>query len=44
MVERFLSFLIGHFTFLGIEFQYWMVFYVGTAAIYVLYFWRIRQW
>jgi hypothetical protein len=44
MVERFLSFLIGHFTFLGFEFQYWMPVSIGAIAIYFLYFWKTGQW
>jgi uncharacterized membrane protein len=44
MMERFLEFLIGHFTFLGFEFQYWMPVFVGVIATYVLYIWRTGQW
>jgi hypothetical protein len=42
-MERFLDFLIGQFTFLGFEFQYWMPVFMGAVAIYLLYLWRIGQ-
>jgi hypothetical protein len=44
MVEGFLDFLIGHFTFLGFDFQYWMPVFMGAVAIYLLYLWRTGQW
>jgi hypothetical protein len=35
-----MDFLAEHFTFLGVEFQYWMPIVVGAAAIYLFYMWK----
>jgi hypothetical protein len=42
-MERFLDFLIGHFTFLGFEFQYWMPVVLGAIAIYIAWLWKTGQ-
>jgi hypothetical protein len=44
MTEKFLQFLLGHFTFLGFEFQYWMPVLMGAIAIYFLHIWKTDQW
>ena len=35
-----MNFLAEHFSFLGIDFQYWMPITVGAVALYVLYLWK----
>jgi len=43
MMEQFLQFLVGHFTFFGFEFQYWMPLMLGAVVIYVLFLWNTGQ-
>src|SRR5277367_4628444 len=39
---RSVDFLVEHFTFLGVSFQYWMPIAIGTLALYVL--WLSKSW
>jgi hypothetical protein len=34
------DFLVEHFTFLGVTFQYWMPIVIGAVALYVLWLWK----
>jgi hypothetical protein len=38
-----MDFLVEHFTFLGIDFQYWMPIVIGACAIYVFWLWWTGQ-
>jgi hypothetical protein len=38
-----MDFLVKHFTFLGIDFQWWMPIVGGALALYVLWLWWTGQ-
>jgi hypothetical protein len=35
-----MDFLVEHFTFLGVSFQYWMPIAIGVLALYLLWLWK----
>jgi hypothetical protein len=37
------QFLIGHFTFLGFDGQYWMIIVAALIAAFVVFAWRTRD-
>jgi hypothetical protein len=37
------QFLIGHFTFLGFDGQYWMIIVAALIAAFVAFAWRTRD-
>jgi hypothetical protein len=39
-----MDFLAERFTFLGVEFQYWMPIVLAAVALYVLYLWKTDRW
>jgi len=37
------QFLVGHFTFLGLEVQNWMLIVIGLIAAFILFVWQTRD-